>query len=522
MSERLSSSESEEEKKQKKSKPKKSKSKPEKSRSKPKKKIIKELSLPNDNNILSSPSPSKNKNILLSYIKYNNLNKITRNSLRNGRRIFNNKTELASYDQNDPEFNKNFIEFRQLFFEDLLLTEDLKDDSENDVIHKTRAETALFSTFIYDGEFIEPFINQFKMPSIIIRHQDNQKFNAMDEYGNYIKFIFPKISQTLRWGKFHSKLIILKFPSFLRIIVPSANLTDGDWYYWGQIIWFQDFFLISENKKEKNEKKSNDFREYLKQFMKTFMPHTYEGKRFWTDLKINFDNYDFSDAAVDLIASANGRFLENEKNLFGVGRLNYLMNAKYLNLNKNNNLLIQCSSFGVSKQKNFFLNLYKGFNLKEENSNNNIDIYYPTENYILTCEKGIELSSCLFFSKDAYKLYEDKLHDVVLKDKFKDRKTVFHSKIFITGNKNKINNNFILNNDSIIYIGSHNFSASAWGNFEKNETQISMANYELGIIFDLNMLNFMEKLDIYNNLLFNFDVPKYSEEDKPFFTDDIS
>ena len=221
-------------------KPKKQKVKRSKSKSKPKPE--KSKSVPNP----SSPSPKKDKNILLSYITYKNSNKITRDSLRNGRRIFNNKTELAEYDQNDPEFNKNFIEFRQLFFEDLLLTEDLKDDSETDVIHKVRAQSALFSTFIYDGEFIEPFINQFKMPSIIVRHQENQKFNAMEEYGNYIKFVFPKISQTLRWGKFHSKLILLKFPTFLRIIVPSANLTDGDWYYWGQIIWFQDFPLFKK------------------------------------------------------------------------------------------------------------------------------------------------------------------------------------------------------------------------------------------------------------------------------------
>jgi hypothetical protein len=37
--------------------------------------------------------------------------------------------------------------------------------------------------------------------------------------------------------------------------------------------------------------------------MNTFMPHTYEGKRFCTDLNINFDKYDFSDASMDLIAS---------------------------------------------------------------------------------------------------------------------------------------------------------------------------------------------------------------------------
>ena len=491
----------------------------------PKKKKIKSKSKPKQEKPSKKMSENKQQNIPLSFLYYKNSNQISRNDLKNGRRIFNNKTELKAYDENDPEFNKNFIEFRQLFFENLLLTEDLKDDSDIKNIHsKVRAESALFSTFIYDGEFIEPFINQFKMPSIIIRHQDNQKYNAMDEYGNYIKFIFPKISQTLRWGKFHSKLIILKFPKFLRIIVPSANLTDGDWYYWGQIIWFQDFPLIEENEKneEKNGSKSKDFRDYLKSFMETFMPHTYEGKRFWTDLDINFDKYDFSDVSVDLVASANGRFVgDKDKELFGVGRLNSLMSSKYFTVQKNNNLLIQCSSFGVSKQKAFFSNLYKGFNLnnyEKLNDSDKLDIYYPTEKYISNCEKGEELSSCLFFNKQAYEMNKDKLHDIVLKDKFKDRETVFHSKIFITGNKNS-KGNFILNKDSIIYIGSHNFSASAWGNYEKNETQISIANYELGVIFDCHSLSFEEKLDIYNNFLFNFDCPKYSEEDMPFLTD---
>ena len=501
----------------------------------PKKKKIKSKSKTKKEKKVSKKiiqNQNENKKIPLSFISYTNYNPITRDDLKNGRRIFNNKTELKPYDENDPEFNKNFIEFRQLFFENLLLTEDLKDDSDIKNVHsKVRAESALFSTFIYDGEFIEPFINQFKMPSIIIRHEENQKYNAMDEYGNYIKFIFPKISQTLRWGKFHSKLIILKFPKFLRIIVPSANLTDGDWYYWGQIIWFQDFPLIAEKEEneedEKSEKdflKSNDFREYLKNFMKTFMPHTYEGKKFWTDLNINFDNYDFSDACVDLVASANGRFIGNkEKELFGVGRLNALISNKYFTVEKNDNLLIQCSSFGTSKQKSFFSNLYKGFNLnnyEKLNDTNNVDIFYPSVKYISNCEKGEELSSCLFFNKEAYKMNKDKLHDIVLKEKFKDRETVFHSKIFITGKKSP-KGKFILNNDSIIYIGSHNFSSSAWGNYEKNEAQIAIANYEFGVIFDCHALSYEEKLDIYNNLLFNFDCPKYSDEDMPFITENI-
>ena len=164
-----------------------------KSKPKPKPKATKEK------NISKKVTEIKETKIPLLFINYTNRNQISRDDLKNGRRIFNNKTELKPYDDNDPEFNKYFIEFRQLFFENLLLTEDLKDDSDIKNIHsKVRAQSALFSTFIYDGEFIEPFINQFKMPSIIIRHEENQKYNAMDEYGNYIKFIFPKISQALR------------------------------------------------------------------------------------------------------------------------------------------------------------------------------------------------------------------------------------------------------------------------------------------------------------------------------------
>jgi len=469
------------------------------------------------------------KNISLSFINYTNYNPITRDDLKSGRRIFNNKTKLNPYDNNDPEFNKNFIDFHQLFYEDLLLSDDLKDDFNISTVRtKTRASSALFSTFIYDGEFIESLVNGFKMPSIIIRHEENQKYNAMDEHGNYIKFVFPKISQALKWGKFHSKLILLKFPTFLRIIVPSANLTECDWYYWGQIIWFQDFPLIKKNeKKEKEEKdikRSKDFRDYLKQFMKTFMPHTYDGKKFWTDLNINFEEYDFSDACVDLVASANGRFIgDEEKDLFGLGRLNSLMSNKYFSLSKNDNILIQCSSLGVSKQKTFFSNLYKGFNLNNYNNlydTNNVDLFYPTEIYIYSSDKRKELCTCLFFNNEAYKLYKDKLHDIALKDKFRDRETVFHSKIFITGKRNN-KGNFILNNDSIIYIGSHNLSLSAWGNYEKNESQIAIANYELGVLFDCNVLSYEEKLDIYNNILFNFDNPKYSKEDKPFIIENI-
>ena len=465
----------------------------------------------NNNNKINIEIP---KTIPIKNFIYENKNKITLDSLKDGKRIFYNKTEISEYNENDSEFNTNFIEFRQLLFENLLLTEDLKDNSKNE---KKTIESALFSTFVYDSEFIEPMINVFKLPTIIIRHeQNNYKYNRMDENGQYIKFIFPKIEYTLKWGCFHSKLMLLKFPNFLRIVVPTANLTNCDWYFWGQIIWFQDFPLKSENKKLtiEEEKENENFLNYLKNFLQTFMPHTYEGKRFWLVLNINLENYDYSNSAVDLIASANGRFnTKNNNNNFGIDRINNLIKTKYKNYNKNSNMIIQCSSIGKTIKKKFFDDFYSSFNLI---NNPSIEILYPTINYINSFPLGNELSSCLFLDSVAFNNHKNKFKIIELKKKYEKLKTVFHSKFFITGFKDK-NGDFNINNESLLFFGSHNFSAAAWGNYEKNNTQISMSNYELGILFNSNKLNLYEKKNIFNSIILNVNSNFYKEnEDEPF------
>ena len=52
------------------------------------------------------------KEIKISSFYYINKNKTKLSDLKNGRRIFQNKTEISEYDENNIEFNKNFIEFR--------------------------------------------------------------------------------------------------------------------------------------------------------------------------------------------------------------------------------------------------------------------------------------------------------------------------------------------------------------------------------------------------------------------------
>ena len=156
----------------------------------PESKRIKKVHLPKEEKKEEEVNTNENKDIPISCFYYINKNKLKLDDLKNGTRIFHNKTELSEYNSNDPDFNKHFIEFRQLFFENLLLNEDFTENAKQPLT----IQSAVFSTFVYDEEFIEPMINAFKLKSIIIRHrEDNHKYTRMEEYGNYIKFVYPKI-----------------------------------------------------------------------------------------------------------------------------------------------------------------------------------------------------------------------------------------------------------------------------------------------------------------------------------------
>jgi hypothetical protein len=42
---------------------------------------------------------------------------------------------------------------------------------------------------------------------------------------------------------------------------------------------------------------------------------------------------------------------------------------------------------------------------------------------------------------------------------------------------------YAINNDTVIYFGSHNCTRSAWGKLEKGNSKISLSNTELGCVY---------------------------------------
>ena len=453
----------------------------------------------------------------ISKIYYINGDKLTVNDLKDGRRIFNNKTEFSEY----KGFKENFLEFRQLLFENLLLYEDFTENLKE----KWTMESAIFSTFCYDPEFIEPLIKKFNIKSLIIKEAGNfTNGKSVEEQEENITFIHPKLDYSMKWGKFHSKLTIFKFPDFIRVIIPSANLTSGDWYYWGQIIWFQDFYKKNKTNanciRDSTQKSDSDFEFYLGKVFESVLPRGYTESKWFKNLNIKIDEYDFSFTCVDLVASASGRYNGENRNDYGVGRLRCLTESysKSRSSLKNslNKLTVQCSSIGRSLKDKFLSDLCEGLLCRKKSGRYNIDIIYPTVDYVESFQMGRELSSCLFLNQDTYQANKEKFKKFEVIPEHEASKTIFHSKFFISSdNTEKASDNMIF------YFGSHNFSIAAWGSFEKNDSQLSIANYELGIVFNPIKLKFEEKEKILKSLLINLNSSNYSNLDEAWIFDSL-
>lgn len=77
------------------------------------------------------------------------------------------------------------------------------------------------------------------MPVSVVIHPEDRKVSksqyilANPEKGAGFWLHHPKMHPIFSYGTFHPKLILLKFPHKLRVVITSANLRTEDWIYMG-------------------------------------------------------------------------------------------------------------------------------------------------------------------------------------------------------------------------------------------------------------------------------------------------
>ena len=77
---------------------------------------------------------------------------------------------------------------------------------------------------------------------VVVNDSDKYITSYLHEYSGFKNWTVINL-QKKRGGVFHTKLWLIKFQSFLRVVVSTANMHVLDWASWSNANWYQDFRL---------------------------------------------------------------------------------------------------------------------------------------------------------------------------------------------------------------------------------------------------------------------------------------
>ncbi|KAI0554935.1 tyrosyl-DNA phosphodiesterase-domain-containing protein [Xylaria curta] len=136
-----------------------------------------------------------------------------------------------------------------------------------EILQKEQLELAVLSSFQWDDEWILSKINvkKTKMVCIAFASSEAQKEEMRANVPkDRIRFCFPPMMPA---GSMHSKLQLLKFPSYMRVVIPTGNLVPYDWGETG--VMENMVFLIDLPLATKPENQLSMFYQELCYFLKS-------------------------------------------------------------------------------------------------------------------------------------------------------------------------------------------------------------------------------------------------------------
>ncbi|KAI9295265.1 phospholipase D/nuclease [Neoconidiobolus thromboides FSU 785] len=367
-----------------------------------------------------------------------------------------------------------------------------------DLVNKNHLQKGLFSSYAMDTGWLLS-----KLPKVCSKIFVIHKPKSRGEVGNLDKqtlIVTPK----LYFGVMHAKLMLLYYPTFLRVVIGSANLVDFDWNLIENIVFIQDFPKLnrvdgmknSEAKAGINNNDSNLDTLFLKD-LKEFLVSLHVPKNVYSTL----DEYDFSLVKVSLITSCPFPKKTNQGYKHLVDKIHQHFKVDSI---IEGDVMYQTSSIGTLTTK--FINGFLA-QLYPNATNSDLKVIFPSSETVATSLLGTQGGGTIFFN---FKKYEECKQSI--KKYFYDSislrvgslshcKTIYGTlklskqsgsnvvkaeRDEASGAKSDDDENEGFKTGSWFYCGSHNFTNAAWGNTtsvkDQGEKLIKTTNYELGVV----------------------------------------
>ncbi|KAG0015468.1 hypothetical protein BGZ80_009840 [Entomortierella chlamydospora] len=364
--------------------------------------------------------------------------------------------------------------------------------------------------------------------------------------------IYPPLTN---YGTFHPKLMLLFYPTFCRVVISSANLVPHDWLQLVNTLYVQDFALLPSTVETPEE--LGDFGSTLHNFMKIM---TIPEK-----VLAVVRSVDFSTAKVRLVPTVQGSFPIEAPHTYGIARLSKVLQTSGLQ-GKEMEVEYQTSSLGKITLRflDEFYRSSRGLPVRArsrftyEERLPPVKVVFPTENHVLNSRLGEFGAGTICFRTEYWDdptFPRKVLHDFECVGILKG--SLMHSKIALAKIAKPSNTiaTSIPASGSIVsgrerssncvgwfYVGSSNFSESAWGTVANKKAtaknveglHVSMRNWELGVVYlietedemhDLAAISATQRMDPSGEQSFFGPLPvpyrrpltQYTSRDKPWF-----
>ena len=327
---------------------------------------------------------------------------------------------------------------------------------------KEDAESVFLSSFGTDIEWLLPHFLVGTPITLIDQPPEGQYLPSLfplgDEWPQFqlIHPSFPREKGGLfEHGTMHTKLIIIKRKNGkgLRIVISSANLIKFDWSEITQTFWIIDVLKGLGTEMGNLSSFGSDLTEYVSKLV--------DGNKLATDWISIMHEWSSSinycvPQNVHLVGSVPGIFSGTSKGKYGQLRLREII-SKLDCPTQPSEVLYQASSVGML-QKPFL------------------------ESFIAS----VGSNESLF--KLVWPEYSEAMSIKGNDHMFMAHKNAITAKNFLTplkqleGRSDMLNHSKIIVSPNYVYMGSHNFSMSAWGKLIYEGSALQIASYELGIL----------------------------------------
>ncbi|KAI1328497.1 tyrosyl-DNA phosphodiesterase-domain-containing protein [Xylariaceae sp. FL0255] len=373
-----------------------------------------------------------------------------------------------------------------------------------EVFQKDKLQLAVLSSFQWDDDFLLSKIDIRKTKIVCIAfatneaHQEEMRANVPRDR---IRFCFPPMGPA---GSMHSKLQLLKFPGYMRIVIPTGNLVPYDWGETGMMenmVFLIDLPLIT-NVDSRPSKPATLFGQELCYFL--------EASDLGESLIKSLTTYDFSETErYRFVHTIGTSHMGEEWRRTGYCGLGRAIKSMGLDTASNIELDLVVASLGSLKKdlisaiynaaqgddglKEYDMRTGKGVKKKIDDGNRELDslagrfrIYFPSRDTVNQSRGGRDAGGTICVQR---KWWDSATFP---RQMIRDCKSVrpgllMHSKILLV--RHRKGGEGGKPDASWVYVGSANLSESAWGRLVKDKTsgqpKLNCRNWECGVVIPI-------------------------------------